>query len=591
MKNIILILLCVGIYPGQFLFAQDSKFHWWDPSESGMPFLEGQAWPKEVNSFYDRFPGKAKKTVKTDVWNTSHNAAGLLLRFKTNANRITVRYQVNGGIDMPHMPATGVSGVDLYSLDANGTWQWAPGSFSFGDTITYQYQNLDGGKFYQTRGNEFRLYLPLYNTVKWLEIGVPEEADFQPLPARNDKPIVVYGTSIVQGACASRPGMAWPAILGREMGRPVINLGFSGTGKLDHSVTELIREIDAKIIILDCLPNLTLHSGHIPEEVNQRIIESVNYIREANSEVPILLAHHSGIVNQLLDTAKVKDFTNVNQVLIKAYEQLKSAGVKNVHLLSNREINLDINSTVDGVHPNDLGMQYYAMAYESSLRSILNEPIGKLSTTKPCIQFRDGYYNWELRHKELLKLNKERPPDIVFFGNSIVHYWGGEPSTSIVRGGDSWDRVLRPNGVRNFGFGWDRIENVLWRVYHGELDDFQAKKIVMMIGTNNLIVNTDQEIIEGLKVLVSAIRLRQPESPVFLTGLLPRREMEERVKILNEAIEQLADQINASFANPGTALLDAHGKLDESLFEDGLHPNGRGYWKIANELKRVGILE
>src|SRR5690606_20072577 len=99
------------------------------------------------------------------------------------------------------------------------------------------------------------LYLPLYNEVKWLEIGIPDSADLHPLPNLAQRPIVVYGTSIAQGACASRAGLAWTALLERQMDRPVINLGFSGNGLLERKFIEELITVDAAVYVLDCLPN------------------------------------------------------------------------------------------------------------------------------------------------------------------------------------------------------------------------------------------------------------------------------------------------------------------------------------------------
>ena len=78
-------------------------------------------------------------------------------------------------------------------------------------------------------------------------------------------------------------------------------------------------------------------------------------------------------------------------------------------------------------------------------------------------------------------------------------------------------------GLRNYAFGWDRIENLLWRLYHGELDGFEAEKIFVMIGTNNLHLNSDNQILEGLQFLVDAINIRQPKAEITFKGLLPRR--------------------------------------------------------------------
>src|SRR5215218_3721768 len=159
----------------------------------------------------------------------SQNSAGIYINFKTSATSIVVRYKVTGNQAMLHMPATGVSGVDLYGHDINGQWRWAKGSWQFGDTCEYRFSNLS----LSAKEEEFRLYLPLYNTVSWMTIGMPEEATFTWLSVSGEPSIVAYGTSILQGGCTSRPGLAWTNILGRKLERPVINLGFSGNGQLE----------------------------------------------------------------------------------------------------------------------------------------------------------------------------------------------------------------------------------------------------------------------------------------------------------------------------------------------------------------------
>ena len=186
---------------------------------------------------------------------------------------------------------------------------------------------------------------------------------FTPLPARTEKPIVVYGTSIAQGGCASRPGMAWTAILGRKAGRPLINLGFSGEGKLEKELIDLLAEIDAKIYVLDCLPNLTGPDSTY-EETKKRITGSVNELRQKRPGIPILLVEHGSYTDGLINTKKRASYTDLNNVMKQAFAELKSGGVKNIFLLTMNEINLDIDCTVDGSHPSDLGMLRYADAYE-----------------------------------------------------------------------------------------------------------------------------------------------------------------------------------------------------------------------------------
>ena len=585
-KLFIVSLVCFAKTFGCFSQNGDA-YKWWNPADNSFPVIEGQAWPNEVKEKYDRLPARAEKTLNPNVWNISHSSAGLYIKFKTNANDIVVRYVVQnkGSFAMNHMPATGVSGIDLYAIDHNGKWVWAQGRFSFGDTIEYQFSNLEVDHVFAGRDCEYRLFLPLYNAVQWMQVGVPVAKNFAPMPLTREKPVVVYGTSIAQGACATRPGLAWAAILERKLDRPLINLGFSGSGQLEKSVIDLMTEIDAKLYILDCLPNLTAGAGFTDDEVKKRIRESIKLLQQKHSSIPILLVEHSsGNTLSIIDTAKHNEYEKVNNVLRMVFAQLKNEGIQNIFLLGNKDINLDIDATVDGLHPNDIGMIQYADAYEKIIRNILHEPSVNMSTTTPVTQSRDGYYDWNGRHEEILQLNKTDPPKSVILANSIIHYWGGEPKVPLSRGVASWNKYLQPSGMRNLGFGWDKIENVLWRIYHEELDGFNANNVVVMIGTNNLPENNDEEILTGLKNLVEQIKIRQPKATVLLAGILPRRTMEQRILVLNKRIASLSVSVHVQYINPGAVLFNKKGNIDESLFEDGLHPNAAGYEKLGARL-------
>ncbi len=136
----------------------------------------------------------------------------------------------------------------------------------------------------------FSLYLPLYNGVEKLEIGVPEKFSFLPIVARK-QPILFYGTSIMHGACASRPGMSISAILGRRFNRPVTNLGFSGSGKMEIELAELIGELTSSVIAIDCLPNMNA------KLVKERAVPFVRKLRELQPDVPIVLVEDRAFTN------------------------------------------------------------------------------------------------------------------------------------------------------------------------------------------------------------------------------------------------------------------------------------------------------
>ena len=547
------------------LQSQDkTTVSWWNPAHNDFNAIEGQAWPNDDIADYNRLPYRAKGNVANDVWGNSTHAAGLMIRFRSNSPSIKIRYQVqdrkNYGMD--HMPATGKSGVDLYAIDSDGGELWCKGLRNFSDTITYSYILLNPNDRYHEFGREYRLYLPLYNHVDWLEIGVSDTTYFEALPVRNELPIIVYGTSIAHGACASRPGMAWTSILSRNLDRPLINLGFSGSWERNN-----------------------IKDG---SEVKTRILNAVRQLRESNSNTPILLTEHAGYTEEYISNIRKSHFSIVNQIQKEAFHQLKDEGVENLFYLTKEEIGLTMDDMVDGTHPTDLGMYHYAKAYEKKLRSILNEPKGNTSTTQPCIQAREPYnYNWEKRHREILTLNEADPPKTVIFANSIVHFWGGQPIAKTAREEATWSDFLTPAGVRNLAYGWDRIENVLWRVYHGELEGYDADRVIVMIGTNNLHLNSNDEILEGMNLIIEAIKIRQPIAKITIVGILPRREYESRIKLLNFQIAELTANHNLQYQDIGTKLLNNESSINESLFSDGLHPNKDGYLLLRDEMVRL----
>jgi lysophospholipase L1-like esterase len=570
------------------LFAQNTTdFTWWKPTDSKFPTVDGQFWTSEMSDSQYRLPPRAEPLVRKPVWNLSKNSAGLFIRFISNSPQITVRYKVSGNVAMSHMPATGVSGVDLYAIDSDGEWHFCAGKFSFKDTITYTFDKLKANDSYHKLGREYRLYLPLYNTIRDLEIGVPDSARFTTLAKMREKPIVIYGTSIAQGACASRPGMSWTNIISRKFDRPVINLAFSGNGQLEKELIDLINEIDAKVYVLDCLPNMT-GARFDSTELQKRIIESVKNLRQKHPNTPILLTEHAGYTEGYLMPERQKLFEDANQNLRIAFAKLQKEGVLGIFTLKIDEINLDLDAMVDGTHPNDYGMMRYAEAYEKKLREIMNEPKGNLKTQIPIRQNREpANYNWENRHYALLDLNKTELPKIVLIGNSITHNWGGRPLNNRIRGAESWQKYLEPLQVRNFGFGWDRVENVLWRIYHEELDGISPEKIVLNIGTNNLNLNTDEEIVNGLKMLVEVLKSRQPQAKIYLLGIYPRRAQEERIVGLNKTMQTMAQSAGVEYHDIGGNLLLDTRKINEKLFSDGLHPNTEGYEILGKALSNL----
>ncbi|OGS35119.1 MAG: hypothetical protein A2293_07875 [Elusimicrobia bacterium RIFOXYB2_FULL_49_7] len=363
------IMLVTGLFAEtpipEEMAVQDSigKICWYNLS---LFSIEGKGWTNTVNP-YDRFPRTAEALVRPPVWQLSRQSAGLCTHFITNAEFIKVRWTVhNKELAMNHFPATGVSGVDLYIKTSDPQWRWAgvgrPDLFPTNEC--YLVQNMDN-----TVKKEFLLYLPLYNQLDSLFIGLPKGAFISKTPARpvTEKPVVFYGTSITQGGCASRAGMTHVAQLGRMLNREVINLGFSGNGQMEPELARLLSELDPAIYIIDCLPNLQ------PKEVSERIVPFVTILRNARPLTPILLVDTPDYSNGFLDKSRQDRMLNSRKNLLSEFNKLISQGVPKIYYINGKPFfGEDGEATVDGTHPTDLGFIRQANVMVPIIKSIIN---------------------------------------------------------------------------------------------------------------------------------------------------------------------------------------------------------------------------
>jgi lysophospholipase L1-like esterase len=351
-KRILTVALCAFT-----IFAYGEPLRWRNARELT---IEGQGWTSTKDPF-DRFPASAEKIVRPAVWALSHDSAGICVRFISDASEITVRWVLRKeSLAMPHMPASGVSGVDLYLKD-KGTWHWvgAGRAKQFPTNEVSVVKNLKPGM------HEFALYLPLYNGVRDVEVGVEPAAKLEPAARREENPIVFYGTSILQGGCASRPGMAYPSILGRRLDWPTINLGFSGNAWSEPEIAKLLAEMNPSVYVLDPLPNMSA------ELVEQRIEPMVKVIRAAHPKTPIILVEGLAYTDAGYVPPRQERFTTSNEQLRRAYKRLKRTEKDLFYISSTDLIGHDGEGTVDGTHPNDLGFLRMSEAIEPILRKAM----------------------------------------------------------------------------------------------------------------------------------------------------------------------------------------------------------------------------
>ena len=304
-------------------------------------------------------------TVNKGVVGHASKCAGICYRFVTDADELTFRWSLaSATLGFPHMPATGVSGIDIYEQTSERSWRFVNWRF----IMPRNYPDRQTGNIYTikwTSGRPCWVYLPLYNGITDFAVGVAKGKKIEPLAVRASgvtKPVVFYGSSITQGACASRPGMAFTAIAGRLGDFPVVNMGFSGSAYMESEVCDMLADIDASCYVLDPLGNMD--TG----EVNARYEKFVRKLHTARPDVPIVLAAVCWEVDR--PSPRVKAANAI-------YAKLKREDPRewsNLHWISEDELAQDDGEyTVDGCHANDWGMIQMGRAYAKAVRVALRK--------------------------------------------------------------------------------------------------------------------------------------------------------------------------------------------------------------------------
>ena len=319
----------------------------------------------ESDNIYGRLPLSLKDVSRNPVWRLGCNSAGIAVRFRTNSTSIHVKWESLFGVVMNHMAPTGIRGLDLYALE-NGRWRYVSCARPSVDKFT-EFKIVSN---MTSEYREFILYLSLYDGLKSLEIGGDEGAVFT-VPEidspKREKPIVFYGTSILQGGCVTRPGMAFTSIISRELDREVFNLGFSGNAKLDMEIAEYMAAVnDPGVFVLDYVPNCTADMIDADAEKFFRII------RDAHPDVPVIMIELPYYPTKDYDRKRFQESKDRNAAQRRLYEKLRKAGEKKLlYIESDRLLDGCKDATVDGVHYTDLGSVIHAEAILPVIRKAL----------------------------------------------------------------------------------------------------------------------------------------------------------------------------------------------------------------------------
>ncbi|WP_103996244.1 SGNH/GDSL hydrolase family protein [Paenibacillus sp. UNC499MF] len=331
----------------------DGEAVWHDPRQA--PFrISGFPWLK-TEGRYRRLPVLPSGKLPEAVDRLADCTAGGQIRFMTDTAQLSVRVRLGGDAVMPHMTLLGQSGFDCYIGEPGNQRYVATASFKPGDS-GYTSRLY---KFGERRMRHVTLNFPLYQGVEEVWIGTDDDARLEePLPYESPGRIIVYGTSITQGGCANRPGMSYPGILSRLINREFINLGFSGSGKGEPEVAEVIREIgNPDLLVLDYEAN----TGE-PENIRDTLPVFIGLYREKHPEVPILVLSCIEFAAVTFDPAVRKKLDDRRAIQRKIVEDRIANGDRFITFFDGSALLGEDGHecTVDGIHPTDLGFKRMA---------------------------------------------------------------------------------------------------------------------------------------------------------------------------------------------------------------------------------------
>jgi len=337
-----------------------------------------------------------------------------------------------------------------------------------------------------------------------------------------------------------------------------------------EKIVSIFREKcpDSKIILLRCFPGC--YGGPNPTS-HRRILERV-----------------SDIVSHLADNEHIF-YCDVNQIFLNTNGSLK------------HEI------MPDWLHPNPEGAELWAQAMEPLLSKLMadqshddKKPFN--SAIIPTPKLEEDSYDWWVRHNDVLRLKDSLNPEIVLIGNSITHFWGGnypplkfaDGTSRVPNGPESWKETFGNHRVLNLGFGWDRTQNVLWRLDNGELDGLDPKLVIIHIGTNNTSetknarMNTAAEIAEGIQAVCLRVRSKGPQAKIVLMQIMPREEMPDNPRRIlinetNQLLKKFAEENQFMLLDISAKMLTSEGVLTKEVAPDFCHPTDAGYkiWGAA----------
>ena len=399
--------------------------------------------------------------------------------------------------------------------------------------------------------------------------------------------------------------------------RKALNLGLSGDTtanvlwRLDHGEVDGLHPKVAMVLIGT---NNTGWRRQTAEQTESGIDAVVADLERKLPETRILLL---GILPSGISASKSDRDSAVNRYLAACYGENPRVTYLDIGSIFYTDGKLNASIFYDPrlpqpgspLHPDTRGQRRMAEAIEPTLAKLMGDsPRAELASMTdvntamiPVEKLEQDSYDWYARHHAELMLQQQVKPRVVLIGDSITHFWGGSPIGNHENGPAAWQRAFGSLPVLNMGFGWDRTQNVLWRLRQGEFEGLNPQWVILDIGANNLTgtenarANTPAEIVEGIGAICDEVHRRSPQSHIVLMGIFPRGARPDdplRAPILetNRLLAQhFVGDPTVKFIDIGSRFLAPDGSLPAALMPDGTHPSDAGYRIWADALIEAGV--
>lgn len=325
----------------------------------------------DTERVYSRLPVWLKDSVRDDLWNRQQCSTGIGVRFATNSSTVGVKYDLFWNTHMIHMADTGLKGTDLYILEGDSVWRHVNTNRPYIKKGTDKTCESTYVEHLSPDMKEFMIYFPLYDGLTDLEVVVDSGAVITPGNLEiidKNKKIIAYGTSILQGGCASRTGMCATNIMSRDLNCEIVNLAFSGEGKMDNCMARAMAQIpDVDLYFLDPVPNCT------EMMCDTLTYDFVKILLDKRPEVPVVILEGPMYPYSRYDPSFGNYLPRKNAALHRNYLRLKEdyPNAKLYYITADKLDRAYNDGTVDGIHLTDLGFVEYAEEITPILREII----------------------------------------------------------------------------------------------------------------------------------------------------------------------------------------------------------------------------